>query len=179
MDREAWHAAVHGVAKSQGKKKDVHACSTRSQFADLKNNCGTNQPGKLPPNPVALTTQSLSVISLGFCVRNLGVVHLDGSGSRGVSHQFLASSPCLLVAWSLSRWLPPGDGKMESAASWGSQLLLTCSCPHALAISGGPLSPELASRVQVRGLQFGPVQQCLETLLIFTAEQDMLLPSNG
>ena len=67
----------------------------------------------------------------GFlCVRNLGVVHLDGSGSRGVSHQFLASSPRLLVSWSLSRWLPPGDGKMESAVSWGSQLLPMCSCPQ-------------------------------------------------
>ena len=56
MDREAWRAAVHGVAKSQGKKKDVHVCSTCSQFSDLNNNCGTNQPGKSPPNPMALTT---------------------------------------------------------------------------------------------------------------------------
>ena len=49
----------------------------------------------------------------------------------------------------------------------------------ALAISGDLLSPELASRVQVRGLQLGPAQQCLETLLIFTAKQERLLLSNG
>ena len=51
-----WGREESGKECAQGKKKDVLACSTCSRFSDLKNNCWTNQLGKSPPNPVALTT---------------------------------------------------------------------------------------------------------------------------
>ena len=58
MDREAWHAAVHGVAKSQTRLSDFHFYFTmmmRSQFNSVAQSCPTFC------NPMNCSTPGLSV----------------------------------------------------------------------------------------------------------------------